>query len=245
MRSLSKYWAGRLAYAYAREFLFNIDDAVSDQDPGEIQIATISPQVTRDSRDSAFDPTTGKVYMGMLEWGSPPLLSEINYLKAIGQFSYYFPFFKLFDRRASKGVVLAWNVKAGHAQVLRETDTLPINRRFYLGGSSTIRGFGQDEISPKGEDERTPVGGYFFAYQNSEVRMPIADTGFGLLFFFDSGNVTDQFKEFYIDKMRATSGMGFRYLTPVGPISADYGIKLNREPEETIGEFYITVGNAF
>ncbi|MBZ0271058.1 outer membrane protein assembly factor BamA [bacterium] len=245
IRELSRHWSGRLAYAYIRDFLYNIDEDVDDQEPGEVKIATISPQLTRDSRDNAFMPTTGKVYMAMLEWGSPPLLSEINYLKAIGQFSYYLPVFRWFDKHAKNGVVFAQNFKVGHAQELRETDTLPINRRFYLGGSSTIRGFGQDEIAPKADDERTPIGGYFMAYSNTEFRIPIGDTNFGILAFFDAGNVSSEFKTWYIDKVRTTTGLGFRYLTPVGPISADYGFKLNREPHESYGEFYITVGNAF
>ena len=137
------------------------------------------------------------------------------------------------------------NAKTGHAQELRDTDTIPINRRFYLGGSSTVRGFGQDEISPNAEDGRTPIGGYFFGYTNAEFRTPIGDSSFGLLFFFDAGNVTNEVKEFYVDKLRTSAGIGLCYLTPVGPISADYGMKLNKEPDETIGEFYITVGNAF
>ncbi len=243
VRELSKYWSGKLSYAYIRDFLFNISPDVEDQKAGEVQIATITPQLTRDSRDNPFNPTDGKVYMVMLEWGSPPLLSQINYLKAVGQLSYYYPVFRLW--KAKNGPVLAFNVKTGRLQELRETDTVPINRRFYLGGSTTIRGFGQDQISPMAEGTNTPIGGYFFGYSNVEARIPIGDTNVGILTFWDAGNVTSEFKEFYLDKLRTTAGLGLRYITPVGPISADYGFKLNREPEESIGEFYITVGNAF
>ncbi|MCB1153711.1 BamA/TamA family outer membrane protein [bacterium] len=243
IRWAAKYWTGRLTYAFIRDFLFNVDETAVDEQSGEIQIATLTPQVIRDSRDNPFNPATGKVYMAALEWGSPPLLSQIAYLKSTGQVSWYEPAFRWWG--ATNGPVLAFNVKASHLQELRDTDTVPINRRLYLGGSTTIRGFGQDEISPVGDDGRTPIGGYFSAYSNVEIRTPIDDTSFGLLFFWDVGNVTDSFETWYIDKARTTTGMGFRYLTPVGPISADYGIKLNREPDESFGEFYITVGNAF
>ncbi len=242
VRWASKFWSGKLAYAYSRDFIFSIDDSV-DQDHGEVTIATISPQLTRDSRDNYYNPKTGKVYMGMIEWGSPPLFSQVNYLKVIGQLSWYEPIHRWWG--AKDGPVLALNYKAGHLQELRDTDTVPINRRFYLGGSSTIRGFGQDEISVYADDGRTPIGGYFFGYTNTEIRTPLGESGFGLLFFFDAGDVTGETKYFYIDQLRATSGLGFRYLTPVGPISADYGIKLNKEPYESLGEFYITIGNAF
>lgn len=238
----AKYWSGVLAYSYSRDFIFNIDESM-DQELGEVTIATISPQLTRDSRDNYYNPKSGKVYMGMLEWGSPPLLSEVNYLKAIGQISWFEPVHRWWG--AKDGPVLALNFKAGHLQELRETDTVPINRRFYLGGSTTIRGFGQDQISVYADDGRTPVGGYFFGFSNTEIRTPVGDSAFGLLFFFDAGDVTAEFTDWYIDKLRTTAGMGARYLTPVGPISLDYGFKLNKEPHESLGEFYITIGNAF
>lgn len=243
VRRLARYWSGKLTYAYARDFLFNIDEDVDDQEQGEVTIASVAPKLVRDSRDNPFNPTRGTVYMAMTEWGSPPLLSQINYLKSIGQVSYYYPVFRWWE--AKNGLVFALNVKAGHLQTLRETDTVPINRRFFLGGSTTVRGFGQDEIAPKADDGVTPVGGYFMAYSNVEARLPIGETNVGLLFFFDAGDVTDEFKTYYIDLVRTTAGMGVRYITPVGPISADYGVKLNREGDESIGEFYITVGNAF
>ena len=142
------------------------------------------------------------------------------------------------------GWVFAENVVVGHLQTLRPTDTVPISRRFFLGGSTTLRGFGQNQISPVGDDGKTPVGGYFMAYQNTELRVPLPYS-LGILAFFDAGDVTGGTNNYDLMKVRTTSGLGFEYLTPIGPISAIYGVKLNRQTDESMGEFYISIGNAF
>jgi outer membrane protein insertion porin family len=45
--------------------------------------------------------------------------------------------------------------------------------------------------------------------------------------------------------LRKTSGLGLRYLTPVGPIGLDYGWKLDRREGETAAEWHFTIGAVF
>ncbi|HPQ68768.1 MAG TPA: outer membrane protein assembly factor BamA [bacterium] len=233
----------KLDWELARDFLYNIDPLVQDQEVGEITITTFSPMIIFDKRDNIFNPTRLTYNTLRFDYGAPWALSQIHYLKATASTAWYLPIYELLPFLS--GWVFAENIVVGHGQALRITDTIPINRRYFLGGSTTLRGFGQNQISPLAEDGKTPVGGYFMAYQNTEIRLPMGDSGFGLLMFFDAGDVTNGTNTFYLDRLRTTAGLGFRYITPVGPLSADYGIKLNRRPEETFGEFYLTIGNAF
>ena len=246
LQKLFRYWSVGLEYEYARDFIFNLDEDV-DAQAGEIQITTLSPSITRDERNNPFNPTggiknlLGSVIKLQFIWSEPSLLSEINYLQVIGQTSVYWGMFKI--RKIGK-LVLAQNFRVGYGKALRMNHEIPISRRFYLGGSTTVRGFGQDEIAPLADDGETPVGGNALLQSNTELRIPLPKS-LGLLAFFDAGDVTKDFDHFYFDLMRTASGIGFRYMTPIGPISADYGIKLNRLPRESFGEFYITIGNAF
>jgi outer membrane protein assembly complex protein YaeT len=245
-RRLWDFYSTSLEYEFARDFIFNIDPDV-DEEQGEIQITTLTPTISRVERDNPFSPTRGvRATAGSynsikLNWSTPALQSQVHYLQEIARTSWYYGLFPITDWGK---LVFAQNLVVGHGQALRETDKIPISRRFYLGGSTTIRGFGQNEISPLADDGSTPIGGNFYVQSNTELRVPLPSS-LGVLMFFDAGDVTADYSSFYIDRMRATSGLGFRYVTPVGPISADYGIKLNRRPDETIGEFYITIGNAF
>lgn len=233
----------KLDWEMARDYIYNLDEAVTDQSQGLINITTLSPMVIFDLRDNIFNPTRWTYNSIRFDYGAPYLMSEINYLKVTGRTSWYLPVYEVLP--FLPGLVWAENVVVGHGQSLRVTDTIPISRRYFLGGSTTMRGFGQNEISPTGEDGRTPVGGYFIAYANNELRFPLGVASLGMLFFFDAGNVTDGTNTFFLDKLRTSAGLGLRFLSPVGPLSADYGFKLNREPDETVGEFYITIGNAF
>lgn len=233
----------QLEWEYARDFYYNLEpDAAEDQQQGLVQLSTLSPILIHDLRDDVFYPTRWTYNMIRFDYGPPWFLSEVHYLKVTGSTSWYFPIYELL--RFIPNLVLAERVVVGHLQALRETDTVPINRRFFLGGSLTMRGFVQNQISPLGEEDDLPVGGYFMGYQNTELRFPIVGS-FGMLLFFDAGDVTDSSKEWDIQQVRTTAGLGLRYLLPVGPISADYGFKLDHEEGESIGEFYITIGNAF
>jgi outer membrane protein insertion porin family len=233
----------RLDYELSKDFIFNVSEAATDQEQGEVLLSTISPIVLIEIRDNVFNPTRWMTGSLRFDYGAPWLQSQIDYLKVTGHVACYLPLFKAL--KFLPGWVFAQNVTVGHLQALRETDTVPISRRFFLGGSTTLRGFGQNEISPFGGDGRTPVGGYFMGYQNTELRIPLGVYNLGLLAFFDAGNVTDSTADFVFEDIRATAGTGLRYITPVGPISADIGFKLNREPDESLYEFYITIGNAF
>ncbi len=64
--------------------------------------------------------------------------------------------------------------------------------------------------------------------------------------FFDFGNVFKKIRNMaQLDKMRESAGIGIRYKTPIGPLSIDWGYKLDRKPGESPFEFCFAVGNAF
>jgi len=246
LQKLWKYWTVYLDYEFAKDFIYKIDSDV-DADPGEVQITLLKPSVSRYEVNNPFNPTRGvKAQLGSrlfggLAWASPALQSQVHYLQANLQGSAYLGLYEIPDL----GIfVFAQNLRFGHGQVLRETDIIPISRRYYLGGSTTLRGFAPNQVAPLGDDGRTPIGGNFLAQSNTELRIPLPKS-LGLLLFFDAGDVTKDLEHFYVDLLRTSAGLGLRYMTPIGPISLDYGMKLNKRHYETLGEFYITIGNAF
>ena len=119
---------------------------------------------------------------------------------------------------------------------------LPDYERFFLGGSTTVRGYIHDSLGPKGEDG-TPTGGNMFYLGNFELRTFIRK-GFGLVAFLDSGNVWKTAQDTESD-IKFTVGAGLRYNTPVGPVRLDYGHKLDKEDDESRGEVHFSIGHAF
>jgi outer membrane protein insertion porin family len=139
--------------------------------------------------------------------------------------------------------VLAASLRGGLAQGYFDTDELPIVERFFLGGRTTVRGYIQDGLGPKGEDE-TPIGGNAFLMENLELRVSITDS-LGLVAFLDGGNVWRKMNEMSLNDFKFTTGLGLRYSTPVGPVRVDYGHKLQREKGESAGEVHFSIGHAF
>jgi outer membrane protein insertion porin family len=50
---------------------------------------------------------------------------------------------------------------------------------------------------------------------------------------------------FTFKNFRHSAGPGLRYMTPVGPISLDYGFKIDRRTGESIGEVHFSISGTF
>jgi outer membrane protein insertion porin family len=207
---------------------------LSREDIGTLGISSISPSLFYDTRDNPFDPTSGSLKGVVLKFASSAFFSETEFIKAVLQSSWYF--------QMRKGIVFAFALKGGVAHGFGDSVELPIIERFFLGGRTTVRGYNQDTLGPKGAGDN-PTGGNVFALANTELRMSLG-RGFGMVTFIDSGNVWKRVDN--IDSgLRYTVGLGLRYNTPIGPLRIDYGHKLNREEGDSAGEIHFSLGHAF
>lgn len=207
---------------------------LSKEDTGTLGIGSISPSIFYDTRDNPFDPTSGSLHGIVLKYASHVFLSETEFIKATFQSAWFFPLIKR--------LVLAVSFKGGAAFAFEGTKELPLIERFFLGGRSTVRGYSNDTLGPKGEDG-SPTGGNVYVLTNAELRYSLWK-GFGLVTFLDCGNVWKTADDIG-SKLRYTAGAGLRYKTPVGPIRIDYGHKINREAGESSGEVHFSFGHAF
>lgn len=211
------------------------DVILSREDVGTLAISSIKPGIAYDTRDNPFDPSKGVLAGGSLKIASPLLLSDTNFTKL----NLYGSTF----HRLNKRIVLAVSVRGGLAFGLGRTNELPIVERFFLGGSSTVRGYEQDTLGPKGTDGN-PTGGNAFLEGNIEFRTFVG-RGISLVPFVDMGNVWVKASHMNVADLKYTAGIGLRYSTPVGPLRVDYGFKLNREPGESDSAIHFSIGHAF
>ncbi len=207
---------------------------LSKEDTGTLGIGSISPSIFYDNRDNPFDPRSGSLHGIVMKFASQVFLSETEFVKASIQSSWYFPL--------RKDTVFAFSVKGGAAYSFEGTNEVPLIERYFLGGRSTVRGYSNDALGPKGEDGN-PTGGNVFALLNGEFRFSLW-RGLGIVAFLDSGNVWKT-AENIETSLRHTVGGGLRYSTPVGPVRVDYGYKLSRESDESAGEVHFSFGHAF
>ncbi|MBS1211458.1 MAG: hypothetical protein H6R26_74 [Proteobacteria bacterium] len=119
---------------------------------------------------------------------------------------------------------------------------LPPNKRYYAGGSATVRGFKYQSIGPQFREDR-PQGGTSVAAGTVEYRQRILDQ-YGAAFFVDVGQVNAGGTPFS-DTWRVGAGVGARYYTSIGPIRLDVAMPVNKLPGGSSFELYIGLGQAF
>ena len=76
------------------------------------------------------------------------------------------------------------------------------------------------------------------------MRFPIYKALRGVVFY-DTGNVFAEWRNFHTSRFRNVVGGGLRFDTPVGPFRVEYGHKLDRRENESSGEFFFSIGQAF
>jgi len=226
-----------LQYELSRDDVFNVTPGavLSPEDQGSATISAVRGLFVLDFRDDPFNPKRGSFNSGSVEYASYFLGSEVDYFKVVGQSSWYFPFF-----RKNSFVVSG---RAGIARPLGDTQEVPIQKRFFLGGRTTVRGFQEDSLGPRGADG-APTGGDYMVNGNVELRFPVR-YGFILALFLDAGSVWFEGDPDNGFNLRESAGLGLRYLTPIGPVALDYGWKLDRREGESASEWHFTIGAVF
>jgi outer membrane protein insertion porin family len=226
-----------LQYEVSRDHVFNVAAGaiLSPEDQGSANIAAGRWLVVLDLRDDPFNPRRGTLNSGSAEMASYYFGSEVDYYKLAGQSSWYFPVF-----RKNTFVVSG---RAGYIRPMRDTVEVPIQKRFFLGGRTTVRGFKEESLGPHAADG-TPFGGNYMLNLNTEFRVPL-QYGFNVALFVDAGSVWLRGVPDAGFDLRESAGLGIRYVTPIGPIALDYGWKLDRREGESPSEWHFTIGAVF
>ena len=128
---------------------------------------------------------------------------------------------------------------------------LPASERFFAGGDTTVRGFALDRLGTAEtlDPQGFPQGGNGMAIFNLETRAPYWKN-LQFVWFVDAGNVFKEATDIRLDDLRVSSGLGFRYRSPIGPLRVDWGWKLSTRLLLTGGRersnvLHISLGQAF
>ncbi len=199
------------------------------------QLGIVSPIILIDDRNNPFNPTNGYLQLFRVDWAKSWFLSQEEYVKLYTAATKYIP---INDR-----LTYVLSLRGGYAWPLGTTIDLPIEKRFYLGGGSTIRGFAEDSVGPMGPGN-TPIGGDIMLNYQTEFRLRLIDSFDGVVFT-DGGNVWSSPSGFQLTGMhdiRKSAGFGIRYVTPAGAINLDIGFKLDKRPNEPLTAWHFYIG---
>jgi outer membrane protein assembly complex protein YaeT len=241
VRALSERTEARVGYFFEGLRLFDVspDAQLSSDDEGRTDVAALVGEVLHDGRDDFLDPWSGFLGDIILEYAARFLGSKTEYYKTEIAMRRYVTL--------RDSLVLAGLVRLGLVSAYGESDEVIISKRFFLGGQNSVRGYQLDSLGPI-EASGDPIGGNYMLNANLELRYPVYRTLRGVLFV-DSGSVwlesgaRPEDEEF---KLRTAAGAGLRWSSPIGPLSLDYGYKLNpATEEEERSRIHFSIGHAF
>jgi outer membrane protein insertion porin family len=197
--------------------------------PTSYQLVTLGVSQTFDFRDSPTNPHKGWVVDGSASY-SESLDGSASFIRLTGRYSTYFSFGK---------TLLAIGARLGYINAVQGTAGVPIDERFFNGGSTTVRSFYETDLSPK-DTENHPIGGLARSIFNIEYDVPIYGDLVGAAFLDAGGTGNSPF-----DNFATGIGGGLRYNLPIGPLRVDYGVNPAPRKNQSLSVLSLSFGFAF
>ena len=242
-RSLSEYSHMNIRLKYeitelAIDSSATLSDALAAQS-GETVTSSLGPSYSHDTRDSYITPRAGHRVQLSSEVAGGSLGGELNFYKASVDAKQYFelPGEFVFVTRGQIRYAGGYDGQG-----------LPLFENYYLGSSTSLRGFSYQDVGPK-DNTGFALGGDSSLLFNLEVHYHFSKAVVGTLFY-DRGQVygtygdltktTDQ--RFDLENMREGVGIGMTFITPMMPITLSWGFKLDKYEDEPDMQFHFNMG---
>lgn len=172
---------------------------------------SLTSSVIWDGRDDRQLPTRGGVAEFGMGVSDPVLGSQVSYVEWSSRLGWVVP---VIDERLTAAAQVAGTVR----RITDGAETLPIQYRMFLGGSTTVRSFGLDQLSPINATGDA-LGGLTTAYANLELRARVSGN-LHVAAFYDVGKVSE--RSWSLDgALGQAIGGGVRYHLPIGPLRLD------------------------
>jgi len=223
-------------YSYKKNFQRDLEPISVNEEINfdSREILTVSPSLVYNNIDSYIRPRKG-LFSSLLLDISKGINNSLDDF-----FRYRFEVRKYYT--PIENLSFALRGRVGDITPFEDASTIPEDQFFFLGGTSTVRGF--DENLLRFDSDGKAIGGLTSILGNIETRIDLGPD-FELSFFYDIGSVRNAIIEEGTDGFRSSVGTGLHYFTPIGPIGVYYGHKLNKKSGESAGRFHFTIGFRF
>src|SRR3989440_313208 len=129
-------------------------------------VSSIGITQTLDLRDSKVNPNRGFVLDNTFDFANSTIGSNVDFVRSTARFTYFLPI----GHEPKPGfpdhrTLLAFGARAGIMHNLKSGGTspaeIPIDERFFNGGSTTVRSFAERDLGPHNHGHS--IGGEFFS----------------------------------------------------------------------------------
>lgn len=185
-------------------------------DSGRSTLLIPSLGFQRTVSDNTMDPTRGYSLMMDLQGAKAGVLSDIDFVRL---------------NLAAKGLYTLWD---NHRFLTRAQvggiasngfSSVPPSLRFFAGGDQSVRGYDYRTLAPTDETGER-IGGRYLLATSAEYQYEFRPKWRAAVFV-DHGNAVDSWE----DPMKTSTGVGIRWVSPVGPIRLDLARSMS-DPDE-------------
>jgi len=258
LKTIHKKVTVNAGYQYSKNV---VSDSTVDPDllglATNYNTASLTGQVTRDTRDDMFFPSTG--YRGNLALAiaRPEFGGTISYNRLLTGVRYFYPL--------SGGAIVGLRFNTGVILPTGGEQSIPVAERFFNGGESSVRSFQTSQLGPR-DANGEPLGGTAFSTYSLEWRKKFSeDLAWSL--FCDLGNVAPNRTRVdgqsplaldadtliaatwrdYLTDFRSGLGAGLQYMLPVGPARLDLAVNPDRDAARDEPDYvlHFSIGMAF
>jgi len=209
-----------------------------------IQCATASKdefKLSIDWNESSLNdymyPTDGSSNKVVLDVALP--LGDYQYFKLNANHSSYSPITKDLTLKLTGDLGIA----SGYG-----SEELPFYKRYFGGGNGSVRGFGNKTLGPL-YPNNSAKGGELSILGSANLITPAYFFNQGknmrISAFVDAGNIFDKSSNIKLSDIRMSTGIGFAYLSPIGPIGMFWSTPLLKKSGDTIENFSFSMGTGF
>ncbi len=209
--TLTRLWAGwHEAFALA----FRRDKFTVGLDQGLYDFLEPSAKWTHVRTNDPVDPTNATQLRFALSAASKAVLSAADYERLEAHAKWI--------QSYGKVNIVTGRLAAGQTWT-SEFHKLPPSVRFFAGGAESVRGFNYNTLGPRDADGHV-IGGRVLVEASLEYEYRFVPH-WGVATFYDTGNAMNSFR----NQLAAGTGVGLRWVSPVGLLKADLGYPLTNQ----------------
>ncbi len=211
--------------------------ATRESDLRQVNAASVNFGLVRDRRDNPLTPRRGTKLFAQVELASRRLGGEVDYQQVRLGASYHTAWgrSRWIHLGLTHGVVLT--LGAG------DDRRLPVNVRFFPGGESSIRGYGEGEAAPRAANGEF-LGAKSYVLLNAELEQALTSR-WSVVVFGDALGIAARIADYPSAEELYSVGLGLRYRTPIGAVRLEYGRNLNPRPRDPSGALHLSIGVPF
>ncbi len=186
-----------------------------------------------DKRDSKLNPKNGFYFSHDMEYGLQYSSDSTSYLKYEDELRL------IYTPRWDITFSLVGRIGA----IKLYKNSMPESKKFFAGGAFSNRAYGYDRLGiTESQTKDSELGGYTLANLSLESNFPIYKSFRGA-FFTDNTMISDNQGIWeFSNRVITSAGIGFRYVTPLGPFKIDLGVNVHDKSQRAI---HFQVGQSF